>query len=576
MRTILISLLMVAIAFSISSQEQDPNLRKRKLRIGERLGNLSAKVLTGKTADLYEAAMNAQVISGLYDVRVNTSEVKYLPPGSREGDYMVVVNFLKAAGIGMLKIEGAVLCDGDTMEDVGLGAYLMRFPEPFTSEKTIEIHTVNGDKAKFILKPVPEIEIYSVNGDATMPIIDLNEDMELVISNPEGSERSSIKIGLLTDVMGARAFNYFADFKAGPDTISIPKEAFSNLEISGKMNAGQFLKGYNYIIAERDLSVEMSSMGPEQEPGKLATATIHARAYATKPVIVKGKQEEGVLTQLEFSGEYGDKIGFEVYKPNARYGIPLSRGSEFGLVSLSLSGQTYHEETHTEESSWTIGNTRYTRTTVHTTIFEFPQLPDEHWDYLLNDFYTKVVAMMERNFGIGFTELEKVTSAPGYQTLFKDAEANTYEKVSRSYKETRRSTPRSISEIFSNLSSFKSTDTPTNTIMRAAGIDGMLSAELVLQIAANKDGKVVLLPSLTFTMKGRDETKGDREGTYASGMIAIREGIPFNSDLVRSNPEELVRSCNIDGLVEVMEYALINLRKKEQEMGFEKIWSIGE
>jgi hypothetical protein len=95
----------------------------------------------------------------------------------------------------------------------------------------------------------------------------------------------------------------------------------------------------------------------------LPAVTIIQKSYSTWPVIVKGRQEDGILTQLYFSGAFNDgNIGFEVHKPNAQTGIPLSRASKFGLISLTLKGSLYHKDVKTTSSSWDIGNTRYTQT----------------------------------------------------------------------------------------------------------------------------------------------------------------------------------------------------------------------
>jgi hypothetical protein len=574
-------LLFVFLSLAASSQEKekkDDAEPKKSKSIGEKIGNLAGNMLTAKTDKLDNIAPTISIISGLYDMRTRLSESKYLPEGTHEGDYAVSVSFFKYQGSGLLNLkDGQVLCDGKPMEYVGLGSYLMIFPEPFTEPKKLVIRAPNGDSAVYILKPVPEIEIVSVNDDRILPFLDLSEDITVEYSNPPGSENTTVHAGLLTDIMGARAINNFADFPAKNTKVTIPKEALSNLTYSGKMGAGQLNKGSNYFVLERQLKTENSQLGPEQHPGKIPQTTIIARAYSSWPVIVKGRQEEGVISELNFSGKYTEgKIGFEVYKPNATTGIPFSRGSKFGLVSLTLNGRLYHRESKSSSNSWTVGNTRYTQTTTVTTTLEFPQLPDEYWDNMLQAVYTGVVDLFRERFNIAFTDVEKVTSTPQYSTLFTDEEINTYTKISRTYHNTRRSSPKRLSEFFGKLSSSQSSETPINMMMQAAGIDGLLSMDINLDIAADRNNHVVLIPSINFSIIGRDEARKNRNGTYAQGTIRFRHGVPFNGDAVRKDPNSLVSVCSVDQMIACLDYMLTNLRNKEVAMGYDKIWSIGE
>jgi len=573
-------LIFALIAFPVFAQDkkEEGATNTKKKGLGEKIGNFAGSLLTAKTDRLDNVAPTITITSGLYDMRTKTSETKYFPEGTCEGEYAIGVSFFKNEGSGLLNLkDGEVLCDGKPMEYVGLGSYLMMFPEPFTEPKKLEIKAANGDQASFIVKPIPEIEIVSINGDRTLPIIDLDEDVTVEYFNPPGADSTTVTASMLTDIMGVRAFNKFADFPAAKTKVTIPKQAFSNLEVSGKMNAGNLNKGENYFLLERVVRTENSQLGPEQKRGKIPNATLVAKAYSSWPVIVKGKQDEGVITQLNFSGKFtDDRIGFEVYKPNARTGIPFSNGSKFGLVSLTLNGRLYHKESKSSTSQWTVGNTRYTQTTTITTILEFPQLPDEQWDNMLAAVYMGVKALFSDKFNIGFVDVDQITSRPQYNKLFTDDEINTYTKISRTYEGTKRSTPKRLSELFGNLSSSQSAESPMNMMMQEAGVDGLLSMDINLDIAADSKNHVVLLPSINFSIIGRDETKGNRNGTYAQGTIRFRKGVPFNETAVRSDPYSLVKVCSVDKMVECLEYMLTSLRNKEIAMGYEKIWNIGK
>jgi hypothetical protein len=382
-----------------------------------------------------------------------------------------------------------------------------------------------------------------------------------------------INAGLLSDIMGVRAFNYFADFPATNTKVNIPKQALSNLTVSGPMGAGQINKGENFFVLERLLKTENSNVGPEQKRGNIPSVTMFARAYSSWRVIVKGKQEDGVITTLNFIGKSADKqIGYQVHKPNARTGIPFSRASKFGLSSLMLNGNLYHVDSKTSESNF--GNTRYI-TTVTTTL-QFPELPNAHWDNLLDDFYKKLTLLFKNKFNVPFVGVEKVTGASNYSSLFMVDELNDYTKISRTYKDTKRSSPSKLGEIFKSISSSQSAESPLNKLMQEADVDGLVSVELNFQVGADKDNHVVLIPAINFSIRGRDETKNNRNGTYAEGTINFRSGIPFNGDVIRADPKSLIKICKIDELIVALEYVLVNLQAKEVTMGYDKIWSIGE
>ncbi|HNP18688.1 MAG TPA: hypothetical protein PKL31_09665 [Fulvivirga sp.] len=576
-KTLLIILLLFPIAlFAQGEKKKKFAIKKPNLRIGEKLGNLAGNMMTSKTDNLAETAPVASLISGIYDLQTNTSESKYFPDGTKEGDHVATITFMKQEGVGMYQIKGDVSCNDHPMEYVGLGSYAYTFDEPLTAPRTINIKTETGQEGSFTISPIAEIEILSINDDPTIPIIDLTEDLNIKFTNPEEYDGATIRVGLLTDVAGARAFNFFADFPAKKGEVIIPHEAFSNLEINGALGAGNVNKGNSYIILERKIITEKSDMPDYQKADLFPSATIQAISYATKPVIVKGKQENGVIATLNFSGGHRKTLGYEVYKPNARTGLPFSRASKFGLLSMTVNGKTYKKESESSSSSYTIGNTRYTSTRTTTTTYEFPQLPNEYWDAMMDDFYKKMTAYFKNQMNVDFVPVEKITSSPEYDNLFTFVENNSEKSISKSYKNTKRASASSIGEILGSLSSSKSSENPSTNMMKNAGVDGLVTMEINFEIGGNSEGKVVLLPTVKFNISGMDETKGNRQGTYANGYISYRQGVPFNGDLAKSDPTYLSNILNIDNIISCMSYMLDNLKIKEVAMGYDEIWSIGE
>lgn len=580
MKKIVFVLMAIMYIGLVSAQEEKKSkfkIKKPKLRLGEKFGNLVGNMMTGTAKELDGVVAKTYIISGIYPPEINTSEVKLFPEGTIEGDYMVGVTFMKGEGMGMYKIDGTITCDGEEMEYLSLGSYMKVFRTPFVIPKEIKIETVTGDVASFSLKPVSQVEIVSVNGENSMPILDLDEDIKLTYTNPSGSEGSRIRISLITDVVGARALNRFASFNAGSDaevTVTIPKESLSNPEIVGSVKGvGNYNKGENFLIVEREFITERDKMDGTQNLGDLQTAEIKATSYASIPVIVKGKQEESVYASIKVNKKEKNGIGYTFYKPNANYGIPFSKGSKFGLTSFTLEGKTYKSEKETSER-YGYGNTRVITTT--TTTYQFPQLPASQWEYVMDKIYKGLVTFMKSEYNIDFVPIETITGNSNYAALYPAAQDNTEKIIRTSYKGTQRSNPKSIGEIVGSVSSNLTSDNSIVNMMKEADVDGLVSMHLMFQVAGNRQGNVILIPSLSLSISGRDETNNNKQGTYASAYIVNTTGNPFNGDLVKSDPDALANACSTDEMMEALIDGLRNLRLKEVELGYDKIWNIGQ
>ena len=592
MKKAFIILLAVISLLSVNGQEKEPEKDKKKfklkmpeLRIGEKLGNLAGNLMTASTKELDPVIAKTSIISGIYPPEIKTSESKYYPKGTIEGDYMVAVTFMKGDGIGLYKIEGSVTCDGEEMEYVGLGSYLANFPNAFTTSKNIKVKTVSGDEASFVLKPMSQIEIISVNGERSLPILDLAEDIKLTYKNPPGSAGTRVRVSLITDVAGARALNHFATFDAGKEgevTVTIPKESLSNPEISGSVKGvGNFNKGENFLIVEREFVVERDKLGPEQKLGDLQTGDIKYLSYSSIPVVVKGKQDESVFASIKVSDKGLNSVGYTFYKPNANTGIPFSKGSKFGLTSFTLHGNTYKQEVSKSEKEGYEMSVRYgyvkTRTTTTTTTtYQFPQLAASQWQFVLDRVYNGLVKFMKSEYNIDFVPVEKIMGTPNYTTLFPAKESNTTKFINTSYKGTQRTEPKSIGELLGTVSDSYTTDNNVVNLMKQADVDGLVNMHLNFEVAGNTDGKVILIPSLRINITGRDEENNSKQGIYANGYVIKTSGNSFNADLIKTNPNALAIACSTDELINGLIDGIRNLRQKEVALGFDKIWNIGK
>ncbi len=579
----LIVLFLVVSASAIGQIKiKKPKIKKPKLNLMEGIGNMTGNLMTGKTETLGNVAVKVNYVNGMYSPDIKTTEGKYIPETVKEGDHLAYISFFKNEGTGLLELkDGSVKMNDQEMIYHGLGSYGYYFDSRPTDPIKMDISASNGDQASFTLYPTQDIEILSVNGETSLPILDLSEDLEVEYFNPPGSEGTTVRVSLLTKVMGVRAFNHFADFKvkeAGNTKVTIPKEALANPEIAGQLNVGNFDKGENYLILEREVKTDREDFNELQNPGNIPAVELYTRNYASFPVIVKGKQDEGVLVNLKVRGKSEDRtLGYEFYKPNANTGIPLSKASRFGLVSFTMEARTFSQETETNSSSWTVGNTRYTETTVTTTTLEFPELPEAYWEHAMDNIYAQVVDFFGAEYNIEFVSVEDVTGTAEYGTLFPPRERSDYKVVRRSYKNTNRTQPSTFSEIFGGASSNFTTDNPQVNMMKAAGdLDGLLSMHLQLIIGENNEGNIVLIPSLSVSVAGRDEARDDKQGKYLDGHVSRTVGEPFNEDRLMANKEELVRVCSVPQLLMALKAGINTLREREVEMGYDRIWSIGE
>jgi hypothetical protein len=578
---LLFSLICVMVVISFSAHAQDEGEKKKKsgkgMNIGERMGKFAGDLLTSKTAELEVAVAKPIYYCGVFPMSVGTTAAKLMPENTVEGDHIISISFFKNEGAGLYKIKGDVLLNGVPMEYVGVGSYLLKSSEPFVNPK-IEIKTETGDHAVLVVKAIPEIKLLKVNGETSLPVLDVAEDLEIEISNPEGAENTRIKVSLLADIMGVRSFNHFGDFESGPAgvrKIKIPKQALANPEVAGQMGAGNYNKGENLLLIERILITENDKLGADQDKGQLHSAELQSVSCASMPVIVKGRQEGGLNLSLKVTGNTGN-AGFDFYKPNATTGIPLSQASAFGLTSFTLDGKTFREESFSSSStSYGIGGTVTTRTSVTTYTYEFPQLPDEYWDYLMEVFYSSVTKLFNDKYKVSFVPVENVIATPQYSTLFKTEVANTKYVIKKSYKNTLRSSPESLTEILGKVSSNNTSNVPVVNMMKEANVDGLLNMSLKLTVGGNKDKKIILSPELRISIIGRDENNNSKQGTYLIGLITA-PGTPFNPELVKKDKQALINACSIPQVIEALDKALATMKTKEGEFGYDAIWSIGK
>ena len=477
------------------------------------VGKVTAKLLTGTTDDLSQVSATARFIRNTYPLETATTEVKFSGDLWQPGTNVAVINFLKREGIGMFQIDGVVKINGEVVPHFMNGVYGKILDDSQSGPVNFEVETSTGQTAAFTVTPTAPIKIKSINGKSDGYSIDMNEDVVLELDNPAGSAGTPLRVALLADALGTRAFYDLGIFSAR-DRLVIPAVAFRH---SAPPNA-QFFKfntGDNWILVER------FEAGPGNQPA-VGAGQIIAQSWDSAPVTLSG--EVDVIERIEVEGTVGDEdddaaVFYSLNKPNATYGRPFSSGKRFAIGSLSVRGTLRKQES----SSTTSGNT----ITTTTTTWQFPTLPNAFWDQLLASLHDDISGLMRDRYGITLVPTEKVVASPLYAALDGIDDENTQVEISRSYKGTKNLIPTSLGAMLSNVSSTFAADRPDARLMTDVGIDGLISVTLDLDIPTDSE-QITLRPMLSIRVVGPPNGYVVGPTVYTEGIVGSKAGVGFS------------------------------------------------
>lgn len=523
------------------------------------LGNLAAKMLTGKTADLSQVSAIARFIRNTYPAETQTTEVKYSGALWVPGSNVAAIQFLKREGIGMFSIDGTVSLNGEELPHIANGVY-GKVLDDNEQPQTFEILTLTGQTASLTVVPTAPIAIKSINGSLEGAEIDMTQDLVLELDNPAGSAGTPLRVALLADAVRTRAFYDLGIFSAR-DRLVIPAAAFRH---SAPPNAKFFTfnKGANYLLVER-FQASLSD-----DPA-LGAGQIIAQSWDTVPVTLSGDVDviDRVEVQGEIAGE-GGSMEYSMNVPNASYGRPFSSGQRFALASLSVRG-TLRKEIST---SWSTTSGNVTTTTTRTQTWQFPQLSDAFWDQLLENMNKDITALLRRRYGIDIIPVEQVVAAPSYAALEAVKDENTQVEVERSYRGTKNLIPTSLSALAGNISSTFAADRPDSRLMHELGVDGLISVTLDLDVPTDTD-KITLRPVMSIRVTGPPNGYQIGPTVYAEGLASSPRGVSF-SEAELQDINALNRIVRKDDLMRALTQALDELEAKERELGYQAIWAL--
>ncbi|MEZ0371100.1 MAG: hypothetical protein ACAI44_18545, partial [Candidatus Sericytochromatia bacterium] len=489
------------------------------------------------------------------------------------GKNALQVIFFKNKGVGTYEIDGGLSyrdagSQGELkpLPHIAFGAYAAVLEANDTKPKEIQVKTSSGQSFTFTVTPAPSVKLARINGKAEGAEIDTSKDLVLELENPGNDPNSRLRVSLLTTVQGIKTFVDIGVFKPAARLV-IPAAAFRNPAITSSA-AGfvGFDPGPNFLRVERYQVRGSESLS--QRP--VAAFQNLGVSWSTLPVTLSGRA--GDISRIELKGQTmganQKPIRYQIAVPNAFYGRPFSAGKNFGVGSLQLEGTLYEQST-TSSEHYGYGYIAITTTTITN---QFPQLPDAYWDQLLQSVNGEFASLLKKQHGINLVPTEKLMQAKTYAELEDTPVENTYRFVQRSYKGSKYLLPHSVGAVLNNVSSTFASDKPLARLMKETGTDGLVTMALHLQVAADANSKIVLIPVLNFQIYGPPNGYVVGPTTYATGQVA-GTGVPYSSKEL-ADPASLNRIIQLKDLMAGFQKALADLEAKEKEAGYQAIWAL--
>lgn len=525
------------------------------------LGKLAAGMMTATTSDLSVCAVQGMYITNLYPRETKTIEMDYVSEDWKPGRAGVAVSFFKRDGIGFYKVDGAVTMDGDTLPYLANGVYSIYFDKSDGKSKKIKITTSTGQKAEFTIQPPKPVKLLSVNGASTNATVNVTKDMTLEFENVSG-ENAYIRVAMIINSIGIRSFSDIGIFKLSKK-ITIPAAAFKNTLVAASAGGVvSIAQGSNYVLVER------FDVASNRIPGVGASQNV-SMGWSWMPVTVSG--DVSTIPGFSVEGKVTSANGTMNYtanKPNAFTGKPLSEGKKFAISSLSIRGTLYQSQTST--SSSTTGNVTTTTTTTRT--WQFPKVPVEYWDKVLDNLYKDIVEVFKEEYGISVIPIDRVVNAPQYKELEEIKDEYSKVEISRSYKGTKNLLPTRLDNILKSISTTFASDRPDARLMHELGVDGLVAVTVDLALPTNRN-EVTLAPFMSFRIVGQPNGYIAGPTIYAQGIISDETGVPF-ADSEFKDINALNKIIRKDDLIAALRQALKDQETKEKELGYNSIWKL--
>ncbi len=513
-----------------------------------------------KTDDLNSVVPAVATSSNLYPNSLGTLDMSFFN-GWVSGGTIHTLSFLQKNRSGWAKIEGDVLINGAPADYVSTGVYVA-FSKDNTKPANVEIKTTSGQKTSFTLIPAKyPIKILSINGQKGDNLsLDLTKDVVVELENVPGSEQLQLHAKIAISILGLKTFYDLGYFK-GTNKLTIPAAAFRNVNI-GPGSTPMLSYKSSYLSIDRVESKKTTQTSGVYEPISYYTITQDGRFInvTNEPVLNKGITVKG--TEKLAGGE----VEYNFYKAHAFASRPFEYIKKLGVVSFSIRGTTYQEgKTSKSESSYTIGNTKYTTTTTTNTWAQFPKVSDEVWAEALASLYSDFTGVAEKELHAPLLPINQITETPAYEHIsaFSKDDETTSVSFSHSYKN---------SKLISAMIPFSEgygENSAEAKIMKESGANALMKFTFDLQIAIEK-GNPVMVPKLGFQLVG--ENNGTFWPTkFCSGTISGK-GVRFPKQITAEDIKTIVRQSD---LLAVFKKGLQEIKKAELANGdYKLLWDM--
>jgi len=521
-------------------------------------------LMTKKESDLSKMVLTVGYTTNLYSPELKTMTANFMKDKWVEGSSQVGVVLTKSDGFGLIKLDGTVTIDGVPVEYVGLGSYVMTYPKDDGKPKTIEIKSSNGQSYTVKVAPLPQVSVKSINGQGAGTTINLEEDMKLELEIPANVQGRTFNLSMVAGMPGGKEFTNFLVAKVEP-SITVPAGAFKSKHVAGgagEKNVVKFKKNNHLRLEYAEQTVIKDS--------PFGAAQTLVAAWHTLPVELDGKDDSKLaLTEKGKTDKKAGDMEFYIRKENSFYAPALKNIDKMAVASLSVSGVLYKEET--TKSSYTSGNTRYT--SISTTSWQFPQLPNAFWDQLLEGVYQDLTGHLASAYGMEFVDVEKVVSHPEYASFYTDQDENTTTKIQRNYKGTKRLMPTRLTEVFGDAATTFAADRPETKLMDEIGVDALLLVSLDLRVNDDGKKKIVLDPVLTFKVLGHYPIYGLGSPPVVMQGTIVGRGVPFEKSQF-NDLDALATIAQREALLTAFREAVKVIEDRAQEDDYSRIWDL--
>ena len=513
-----------------------------------------------KTDDLNAVVPMAGTSSNLVPAALGTADMSFMNGWLSGGAYYTIF-FSQKDKVGWAKVNGDITINGKPADFVSTGLYVA-FEKDKAKPARVEIVTTSGQKSSFTMNTSKyPVKILSINGQTGDNIaLDLTKDVVVELEHTPGAENIQLNPKIAITIFGFKNLIDLGYFK-GTDKLVIPAAAFRNVNIGPGSTPLMTYKS-SFLSVTRMESKTTEQVSGVYPPFTYYTTTQDGRYInvTTEPVLNRGITVKG--TEKLPNGA----VDYNFFKAHAFASRPFEQIKTLGVASFSIRGTTYKDgKTSKTESSYTVGNTKYTTTTTTHTWAQFPDVSKSVWAEALASLYADFTTAAQKELNATLLPIERITETAAYQHIseYSKDDETTDVSFSHSYKNGK------LISAMIPLSEGYGENSAETKIMKESGANALMKFTFDLQIAI-EGGRQVMVPKLGFQIGG--ENNGLYYPTkYCSATISGK-GIGFPKQITAIDIARIVRQSD---LLQVFVKGLRELKKAEMANGdYKLLWDL--